>query len=240
MKHSQKVALVPYDQVMPQQISTSHPAPVVMESPPKDHHTVPTPFHPRDILKDRLSDLDSKMKVILEDASLTPEEKVIRYNTTLEEYLLFAEKYYNREETTLPHSNPPISVKSEVGEFVPEQDKQIIASLPISYQKKGETLMKYLREAGTSWRKGGTLLDNGQEINGTNIKDLVHFVLRHRRKKVGEPSGIATFEKLLKASNIPEDIVPWKKVFDRKRSPPPDQVIDEQHGKGRVKKWCRY
>ncbi len=245
MKHSQKVALVPIEQLMSPDENMNQ-KPTHSNSQPARDQVDPTPirpptppFVPRDILKDGLTDLDSKMKSIVQDTSMSPEEKVIRYNSTLEEYLLFADKYHNREEAFIPRLKPPTSLESH-DDVMPERDKHIISSLPISYQKNGDILLKYLRDAGTSWREDGTVIHNGHEIDGTNIKDLVHYVLRHKRRNAPEPTGITHFESLLKASNLPEDIVPWKKVFERKRNNPIDIDIHEQHGQGKIKRWCKY
>ena len=261
MKHSQKVALVPYNQVISQQPTQSvpnadisheqagtnqsfndqHPTCTPTPTCNIQHPTcTPTSSLPRDILKDRLTELDTKMKMIVQDTLLSAEEKVIRYNMVLDQYLLFADKYYNREHHIIPHLKPSSFNESPDRDLMSERDKHIISSLPQSYQKKGDILLKYLRDAGTSWSEDGIVVDNGHEIQGSNIKELVHFVLRHRRKNALEPKGIDHFERLLKSSNLPEEIVPWNKVFDRKRNKSPDEQIHEQHGSGNIKRWSRY
>ena len=83
MKFTQKMALVPFDQAFKHSNQKS-PVNVKVESTP------------RDILKERLQSLDDKMNSILDDSSLSIDEKVRRYNEVLEQYLLFADKFYER------------------------------------------------------------------------------------------------------------------------------------------------
>ena len=70
------------------------------------------------------------------------------------------------------------------------------------------------------------------------MKDLVHFVLRHRRKNAAKPTGIADFQRILKESKLPVTIVPWNKVFDRKQVETDDEEdeIQKQHGRGKIKR----
>ena len=182
MNHAQKVALVPYEQVRNTCLA---------QEPTKE----PAKDVPRDFLKDRISALDSKMKEILEDTSMSVEQKVIQYNQVLEEYLLFADKFYEREEgkrqliTHTQGQNEDIEEQSE--------DKTLIASLPPLYQKRGTTLFNRIKEAGADWDRNGTLFINGKPIEDSNIQELLHFVLRHRRKNVSLPKGNEPFKQLL-------------------------------------------
>ncbi len=255
MKHAQKVALVPYEEMINTQEktvenknmeqNTSLISPVTHTNIQGIPATNTNPV-PRDILKDRLTDLDSRMKAILQDSSLSVEEKVIRYNSVLDQYLLFSDKFHNREQR-MTNFFPYMEEEEPLRHDTNNANKHIIASLPPSYQKNAEILIKYLQDAGTTWNEEGTVIDNGQEIHGTNISDLIHYVLRHRKRNVPLPSGISNFEKLLESTNLPQSIVPWRKVFDRNKSSSNrsesssvDQVIQSQHGNGTFEKWVRY
>ncbi len=241
MKHAQKVVLVPYDQVMMSEESMPPHNINQLNGPPNP--VLPSTPLPRDILKDRLSDLDSKMKAIVQDDTLSQEEKVIRYNNILEQYLLFADKFHDRErereEGTSPQYKDEYHDETERYHPTPS-DKHIITSLPPSYQQSGHLLLKYLRDGGTRWNEDGTVIHNGHEIQGTNIKDLVHYVLRHRRRKTAEPNGLSHFQRILKESNLPKHLVPWNKVFDREKQQSVHDEIQEQHGTGKIRRWIKY
>ncbi len=246
MKHAQKVALVPIDEM--ENVAQSAAISAAPPSNPAGNDPVLSSHVPRDILKERLTELDSKMKAIVQDTSLSIEEKVLRYNSVLEQYLLFADKFYDRE-LVAPMHLPIIESDSEAVYQAERDDEAMIASLPQSYQKKGEILLRHLQNSGTTWDEKGTLFDKGQEIHGTNIRDLIHYVLRHRRRNTPQPTGIVQFQKLLQASNLPQNLVPWKKVFDRPTQSPTDEPaspiltddqIVSQHGTGTIKKWIRY
>ena len=232
MKHAQKVALVPYEQVENNYDETrASPNQPLSQNP-----------LPRDILKESLSSLDQKMADVLKNTSLSIEEKVMKYNTVLEEYLLFADKYYERENPTRPVQN-----REEIEMDTTPSNKTmdaveglIMTTLSRTYRQNAEVMLKHLRNSGTSWNKQGVVTHNGQIIEGSNINDLVHFVLRHRKKYPQQPAGLEQFKHILSTTNLPQDLVPWNKVFQESvphRSP---TIAPIQDGEGKIKNWDRY
>ena len=229
MKHSQKMALVPFDQVMT--ISKTDEA---IPSTSNESSKVP-----RDILKDKIVSLDDRMRSILEDTSLTANQKVLQYNAALDEYLLFSEKIHNQ-------GRAPKQQKQYESDSEEEKDivrESLINTLPQSYQKNGELILDYLKRAGTSWNSIGTLLDNGEPVQGTNIVDLVHFLLRRKRKKVSPPEGLAAFRQLLTKANLLKNLLhltkdPSIQPSHHSPSPPTSPVIG--HGSPKIAKWDPY
>ncbi len=236
MKHSQKMALVPFDQVM-NVSKPEEPSPSTSDDAKKV---------PRDILKDKIVSLDNKMRTILEDSSLSANQKVLQYNAALDEYLLFNEKIINQGR--LPKDG--MFQKTYESDSDEEKDivrESLINTLPPSYQKNGELILDYLKRAGTSWNSIGTLMDNGREIEGSNIVDLVHFLLRRKRKNVSPPNALSTFRQLLQKANLPKNLLHLSKEpsaaapvpsSDSSGTPPLSPLLG--HGSAKITKWDPY
>ena len=167
----------------------------------------------------------------------------MQYNVALDEYLLFNEKIHNQGRDAKQFKQ----VKKYDSDSEEEKDivrESLINTLPPSYQKNVELILDYLKRAGTTWNSVGTLLDNGEPVQGSNIVDLVHFLLRRKRKKVSPPEGLSAFRQLLSKANLPKNLLHFTKdpspvqATDRSPSPPPSPVVG--HGSPKITKWDPY
>ena len=116
---------------------------------------------------------------------------------------MFADKFYDREEARRtiipePEVDPYEDGKTETKDI----DTGIIESLLPSYQKRGSLLLHRIKDIGVSWDNQGVLKINGTPIEGSNLKELVHYVLRHRRRNVPLPIGIKQFKDILTKTNL--------------------------------------
>ena len=187
------MALVPVDQIGPQT------PPQMIEK----RDSVP-----RDVLKERISSLDNKMKAILSNTSLSVEEKVNRYNSVLEDYLLFADKYYERKASQVPNKMVTYDESDEDEDEVnptPSDNvrDRLLSTLPHLYKKHGENILDHLQHHGIKWDASGTVFNKGVEVKGSNIIDLMHYVLRRRRKNIKQPIALQEFQAILKSTDLP-------------------------------------
>ncbi len=148
------------------------------------------------------------MKSILDNNSLSVEEKVRYYSNALDDYLLFIDKFKHREK---PHKI--IYDDSDDDEQIPLSNFSIARdalkkTLPKTLKDKGEIILDYLERSGThSLSSKGELIHNGRVIPNSNIIDLVHHKLRTRKKIVDPPHAYSIFHQTLFDINVPQEIL---------------------------------
>ena len=245
MKHSQKMALVPCDDLLIKEDHgkvkhASEPDPP--RSPP---HLPPPPREiPSDFLKEKLYSLDEEMNRILNNKSLPPEEKAKLYNLALEDYILFTEKYTDRQHGfVVPPQTTLLSHREEVTDLL---RSTLETTLPRTYRKKGNIVLDYLeRSDDISWSPSGQVIIKGEVIPGSNIIELLHHKIRYRRKPSSPPTGFDKFEQLLNTLNLPEGVLqgpfsqsPRKR---KKSSQSGTGSVSLIHNNGKTQgKWYRY
>ena len=74
--------------------------------------------------------------------------------------------------------------------------------------------MDHIKETtDMTWNERGELVVQGQTLNGTNVSDLIHEILRSRKLGI-KPEGWSVFANSLKESNIPVDLIGNKARWD--------------------------
>ena len=101
----------------------------------------------------------------------------------------FGERSTNEEEKDESHS-----------------DKALIASLPKTFQPKGEALLSFLKANGILYDTSQRVTVNGNPIEGSNYMDVLHDLLRYR--DVPAPRGFSELAPVLKKVNISREFVP--------------------------------
>ena len=111
-------------------------------------------------------------------------------------------------------SLPVDPVKSDSFAKTLKLEKRVIESLPKTLQKRGGVLLDHIKDTtDMTWNDRGELIVKGQTLNGTNVSDLIHEILRSR--KLGQkPEGWSIFANALKESNIPMDLIGNKARWD--------------------------
>ena len=168
-----------------------------------------------DTLSDSVLSLDDEIKRVLESTSLSDHDKALNYEQVLNKYLNRVDHVNSR------HIHTPRSLNQSVG--LPHQDpfektlkleKRIVDSLPKTLQKKGGVLLDHIKETtDMTWNERGELVVQGQTLNGTNVSDLIHEILRSRKLGI-KPEGWSVFANSLKESNIPVDLIGNKARWD--------------------------
>ncbi len=193
MKYSKKMVLVPADNV---------------EKEPKEKDSLPP-----DIITDSIHRLDNKMKTILNNNSLSIQEKVRYYSNALDDYLLFIDKFKHREKPNKviyddsDDDDDDTIKKKQLSNFSIAREA-LEKTLAPSLVKKGEIILDYLERSGThSLSSKGELIHNGRIIPNSNIIDLVHHKLRTRKKIVDPPHAYSIFHQTLFDINVPHEIL---------------------------------
>ncbi len=159
------------------------------------------------IIENSIYRLDNKMKEILNNLSLTNEEKVKQYSTALDEYLLCLDKYKHE------HQPPPITHHIDEDEEVSYSKTDIIRdtlrnTLPKTLIKKGEIILKFIENhPNYSLSEKGEIIKEGKVITNSNIVDLIHHKIRKRKKLTPPPHGYSHFHQLLYDVNVPTEIL---------------------------------
>ncbi len=192
MKHAKKMVLISAD----------------------DHSNVKEEL-PRDILKDSLYSIDDKMKSILDNNSLTTEEKVNQYSNALDDYLLFVNKYKRREKEKYHFSKYDDGDETDDEEIELQKFSSIKQTLektlPKTLKKKGDIIIDFIEKSPNhTITNKGEIVVNGKIIENSNIVDLVHYQLRQRKKITNPPYAYPQFFQSLNEMNVPKEILKRK------------------------------
>ncbi len=160
-----------------------------------------------DILEDSIFRLDNKMKNILNNLSLSNEEKVKQYSNALDEYLLCIDKY---KDTKQIERNTTRNIEEDEETTIPTDiiRETLSNTLPKTLIKKGEIILKFIENhPNYSLSEKGEIIKEGKTIPNSNIVDLIHHKLRKRKKLTPPPHGYSHFHQLLYDVNVPTEIL---------------------------------
>lgn len=141
--------------------------------------------------------LDRKMQDIINDETISEDEKVNRYNNTLASYLTNIQQQSHK---------PPMPHKETIQNI--EKSDDIDPILPISerFKKKAKSLLTYLSNTGAlTFNKIGETQINGKSIPGSNISDMLNQAVNSYSKT--QAVGWDDFQALLNESNAPKSLL---------------------------------
>ena len=169
-----------------------------------------------DTLSDSVLSLDDEIKRVL-SSSLSDHDKALTYEQVLHKYLNRVDQTRQIQNHLTPNQSvslPVDPVKSDSFAKTLKLEKRVIESLPKTLQKRGGVLLDHIKDTtDMTWNDRGELIVKGQTLNGTNVSDLIHEILRSR--KLGhKPEGWSIFANALKESNIPMDLIGNKARWD--------------------------
>ena len=169
-----------------------------------------------DTLSDSVLSLDDEIKRVL-SSSLSDHDKALTYEQVLHKYLNRVDQTRQIQNHLTPNQSvslPVDPVKSDSFAKTLKLEKRVIESLPKTLQKRGGVLLDHIKDTtDMTWNDRGELIVKGQTLNGTNVSDLIHEILRSR--KLGQkPEGWSIFANALKESNIPMDLIGNKARWD--------------------------
>lgn len=145
---------------------------------------------------EHLSELDLQIQNILKK-KMEEDEKAKLYIQTLQKYVIF------------PNVN---SVKPLI-EQEPEQqisednikiENKILESVPLKYKSIAQNILDFLKKNKISWSERKEVLIDNKIIPGSDIIQLVNFLLRNRTRR---PAAFEEFNEHLTMNDFPSDFI---------------------------------
>lgn len=180
-----------------------------------------------DTLADSVLRVDSDIRTILDRGDLSEPDKILAYQQALQQYLAKISQMNKRDSgpaMNQPNTSAAVTATPEDSDADKKDrlEKRVIASLPKTLRDKAKLLLDHVKE-GTDmkWTERGEIMYNGEVIKDSNISDLINETVR-ARKTTDNPKGWNTYVKILKASNVPNDLIGNK---ERWNNPYADQFL---------------
>lgn len=144
--------------------------------------------------KRELHGLDRLMLDIVNDTTLSEEEKVKKYNSALTEF-----------QATVGYVPKPPGFPPQRESSPPRYDSTL--GIPITFQKKAKNLLSYLTKGGDfSISDKGEIMIKGSKKLGSNISDILNRAV-NPKSKLTQPIAWAEFKKLLEEKNAPRSML---------------------------------
>ena len=167
---------------------------------------------PPDTRLTEMTKINNGVKLMLDDKNIDPAERIRRFNEMLTRYGAHSENYY-KTPTGPPQlvdqvtpSGPEVEATS-AGTMPDKWEEDVVESIPLTMQKNARLLLKTIKASGRmSWDEHGRLVRQGRTIPGTNIMDLVHAVVRQRKKSKLTP-GLDHFISGLRDMNTASELM---------------------------------
>ena len=177
----------------------------------------------------RMSVLDDELRQVMEEDSLTDEERSKKYNHVLQRYQAYENKYDKEVHGRVHTLGKDIDKDSPSSAAV---EKDIIAAIPPSFQRRAQLLLNRIKASGgkVGWTENGQLLLEGRPVPNTNIVDLVGDIVR--RRKAVNPEGWREFAVGLRQLYIPQEVVGhperWQYMMGAHKGQTQPPVISEK------------
>lgn len=167
-----------------------------------------------DIYKKPEIRIEGEISELLERNNLPDDVKVKLLNILLSRYQRLIHKPKEpikvsiaKDETKeIPPPSPPPPPSSDNSII-----NQIKITIPQSYQKFISPLVSLLKQSEYNWNNKGELVVNNQVIEGSNIVDLISYLMRSR-KSVLSPVGFNIFWEGIRKLNIPREWIGNKSI----------------------------
>lgn len=192
----------------------------------------------------RMSDLDERMKDILERSDLNEIEKVKLYNQALQKYIIYEDQSHQPPPPIRVTLNDDEKRVEDIAINTRDMDAEVLESVPKNYKKKVSLLLDRLkRNQNLSWNENGEMVYKGQVHPNSNILDLVNDIVRKR--KDFNPTGWQTFAEVLREMNIPRELVGnldrWQMINTTPSTSTPKKRYTQQRlWPGQIKRWSPY
>ena len=163
-----------------------------------------------DPLKEGVVRKMGEIRNIANDSSTSDETKAHRYRELYSSYTPLANKFLESRVRTV--EKPMMEEKTKVGEEIQKDGGDNIGEalnmLPKTLREAGRHLLNELRRhpGRISWDDSSTVSIDGKVLRGSNISDLLGYVLR-TRKSVKSPAHTSAFLHLLASINTPDEFV---------------------------------
>lgn len=187
MEHSKKYALVPVDRI--QQFEDEH-----------------------------LSELDLQIRNILKK-KIEEDEKAKLYIQALQKYVTFPNvnnvKPFIEKQPEQQISEDTIKIENQILKNIPVKNKsiahntldienKILESVPVKYNSIAQNILDFLKKHKISWSERKEVLIDNKILPGSDIIQLVNFLLRNKARK---PAAFEEFNEHLTINSFPSDFI---------------------------------
>ncbi len=149
----------------------------------------------------QLTNLDQQMQTVLSNPNIPADVKAADFNQLARRYRLMREMELNKP--------VPVAIQEPVEQVVQVKSNipvnTITAAIPRPLQNKARILLEHLKQNPSTFQFSdkNELIVDGNKIEGSNLTDLVHEVVRNRAVKHAE--GSKEFAQQLTGSNVPKE-----------------------------------
>jgi hypothetical protein len=156
----------------------------------------------KSLMKRTITDLDSEMDNILQNTSITEDEKLKLYSQALRQRMAFQNQL-----TVQAPIKVEINGKEKLPLHMEKMALDIISGVPVTAQVKARRIIDMMKSHPNviSWNDKWELVHEGTPVQGTNIVDLVNDMVRE--KKNFDPPGASTLLQGLKKINFPQTYI---------------------------------
>lgn len=153
--------------------------------------------------KREVTNLDTTMSEIAQDQTLSPDEKVDKYEKYLNEYLNL--RSLAGRPTAAVNSVQPKEIKQDKTKAQFTIDSFLLP-IPKTLKTKARSLYSYLEQLPLDVLSSGQISINGKQIADSNISDLLNVAVNTRAvdKQV---AGWDQFQKFLLDNNVPKSLL---------------------------------
>lgn len=89
---------------------------------------------------------------------------------------------------------------------IPSTDNELLELIPLTYKKNAQYVLQRLRKI-LVWDNNGVIIYNQSLIPGSNIIDILNFIVR-QRKNVIPPTGWHQLHSAVLSLNLPREVAP--------------------------------
>lgn len=151
---------------------------------------------------DTVSELDREMLNLLNNKSLSDQDKWSQYQQVLQRYLHFTSQ--NRKPIHIPVVDLVSNVKVKHDEL---KNEELIGTFSKAYKMEIKNILNHIgrRPDKIDWDNDGMVYIDGERVPNSNIVDLLHDVIR--AKKATQPPGWEQLMHALKDISTPTEFI---------------------------------
>ena len=155
---------------------------------------------------EHLSDLDKQIQDILKK-KINEDEKAKLYVQILQKYVTFPNV------NTIKPNLEEEEEKKENTENSADIESKILDSVPVKHKITAAKILDFFKQHNISWNQNKELKQNNNFIHGSDIIQLVNYLLRDRARK---PVAFNEFKEILNMKHFPHDFIKNKYLMDEK------------------------
>lgn len=145
---------------------------------------------------EHLSELDLQIQNILKK-KIEDDEKAKLYVQALQKYVIFP-----NVNSVKPHTEE--KPEQQISKENIKIEKKILESVPVKYKSTAQNILDFLKQHKISWSQRKEVLIDNKVIPGSDIIQLVNFLLRNRTQR---PAAFEEFNEHLTINNFPSDFI---------------------------------